>query len=128
MRIQFNINKKITINEKDQSYLRSLISSSLEVYESDIVELKVHLSDENEKRTASNAMQCLLDTEVKNGIQPLPVSCKAENIVLAILIALDKLTFSLEAMFMRLKNPKISFMTPQKLKLLAAIPVLKLQV
>ncbi|WP_179375683.1 hypothetical protein [Winogradskyella wichelsiae] len=121
MKIQFNINKTIAINEKDQFYLKSLISGNLENYDTDILEIKVHLSDENVKNIPLNSMKCSLNTEVKDEAFPLIVSCKAENFVLAILMALNKLRFSLDGMSTKLKNPIINFMIPKKNKCLALI-------
>ena len=73
-------------------------------------------------------MQCSLETETRGGTRPLSVSCEAENIVLAVLIALNKLTFSLETIFMRLKKPTNNFAITKRIKCLAFIPVIQLYV
>ena len=50
MKIQFNTDKTITGNERDQSYFTSMIADGLKNYESHITRIESHLSDENEKR------------------------------------------------------------------------------
>jgi hypothetical protein len=95
MKIQFNTDKTITGNEKDQLYFNSLIADGLENFESHISRIEVHLSDENGKKEGLNSKRCLLETRLE-GRQPIAVSCQADTVELALSGAIDKLTASLD--------------------------------
>ncbi|EPR70349.1 hypothetical protein ADIWIN_3705 [Winogradskyella psychrotolerans RS-3] len=103
MRIQFNTtqinsNKTIHITEKDTAYLTALFECRLENYGLHITEIDVHLSNENNKQEGCHGNRCSLSTNIVG--QPLhPISFEADNdnIVLAILHAIDKLKVSLMA-------------------------------
>tara|TARA_R110001592_G_scaffold102547_4_gene289437 strand:+ start:1221 stop:1535 length:315 start_codon:yes stop_codon:yes gene_type:complete len=100
MKIQFNTDKTITGNEKDQLYFNSLIADGLEKFESHISRIEVHLSDENGKKEGLNSKRCLLETRLE-GRQPIAVSCQADTVELAVSGAIDKLTASLETIIGR---------------------------
>jgi hypothetical protein len=100
MKIQFNTDKTITGNEKDQLYFNSLIADGLENFESHISRIEVHLSDENGKKEGLNSKRCLLETRLE-GRQPIAVSCQADTVELAVSGAIDKLTASLETIIGR---------------------------
>ncbi|REE25934.1 hypothetical protein DFQ09_102526 [Winogradskyella pacifica] len=103
MRIQFNTtqlnsNKTIHISEKDTAYLTALFECRLENYEIHIAEIDVHLSNENNKQEGDHSNRCLLSTNiVGRPFQPISFEADNDNIVLAILHAIDKLTVSLMA-------------------------------
>jgi hypothetical protein len=103
MKIQFNTDKTITGNEKDQLYFNSLIADGLENFESHISRIEVHLSDENGKKEGLNSKRCLLETRLE-GRQPIAVSCQADTVELAISGAIDKLTASLETIIGRIQD------------------------
>lgn len=105
MKIQFNTDKTIPGNEKDQHYFNSLIAEGIKNFESHITRIEVHLSDENGKKEGLNDMRCLLETRIE-GRQPLAVSCKANTVELAVSGAIDKLTASLETTIGRIQNHK----------------------
>jgi hypothetical protein len=100
MKIQFNTDKTITGNEKDQLYFSSLIADGLENLESHISRIEVHLSDENGKKEGLNSKRCLLETRLE-GRQPIAVSCQEDTVELAISSAIDKLKASLETIIGR---------------------------
>jgi hypothetical protein len=100
MKIQFNTDKTITGNEKDQLYFNSLIADGLENLESHISRIEVHLSDENGKKEGLNSKRCLLETRLE-GRQPIAVSCQEDTVELAVSGAIDKLTASLETIIGR---------------------------
>jgi hypothetical protein len=100
MKIQFNTDKTITGNEKDQLYFNSLIADRLENLESHISRIEVHLSDENGKKEGLNSKRCLLETRLE-GRQPIAVSCQEDTVELAVSGAIDKLTASLETIIGR---------------------------
>jgi hypothetical protein len=103
MKIQFNTDKTITGNEKDQLYFNSLIADGLENFESHISRIEVHLSDENGKKEGLNSKRCLLETRLE-GKQPIAVSCQADTVELAISGAIDKLTASIQTIIGRRKD------------------------
>jgi hypothetical protein len=103
MKIQFNTDKTITGNEKDQLYFNSLIADGLENFESYISRIEVHLSDENGKKEGLNSKRCLLETRLE-GKQPIAVSCQADTVELAISGAIDKLTASIQTIIGRRKD------------------------
>ena len=102
MKIQYNTirvnnHKTIYINEKDQSYFTSLIAGRLENYKANITQIEVQLSDKNEQNSGLHSMRCSLETSTKDAL-PLVIACQVDNdnIVLAVLIAVDKLIASLK--------------------------------
>lgn len=103
MKIQFNTDKTIPGNEKDQHYFNSLIEEGLKNFESHITRIEVHLSDENGKKEGLNDIRCLLETRIE-GRQPLAVSCQTDTVELAVSGAIDKLTASLETIIGRIQN------------------------
>lgn len=103
MKIQFNTDKTITGNEKDQLYFNSLIADGLENFESHISRIEVHLSDEKGKKEGLNSKRCLLETRLE-GRQPIAVSCQADTVELAISGAIDKLTASLDTIIGRIQD------------------------
>ncbi|SDD55619.1 hypothetical protein SAMN05421636_10123 [Pricia antarctica] len=103
MKIQFNTDKTISGNEKDQHYFTSLIEEGLKNFESYITRIEVHLSDENGKKEGLNDMRCLLETRIE-GRQPLAVSCQANTVEFAVSGAIDKLTASLETILGKIQD------------------------
>lgn len=103
MKIQFNTDKTITGNERDQSYFTSMIADGLKNYESHITRIESHLSDENEKKDGQKDMRCLLEARIK-GKPPVAVSCQANTIELAVSGAVDKLTALLKTTIGRMQN------------------------
>ena len=97
MKIQFNTDKSISGNEKNQDYFTAMISEALTNYEDHITRVEVHLSDEN------GNMRCLLEARIE-GKQPIAVSCQDNTVELAVSGAIDKLSASLETIFGRLQN------------------------
>jgi hypothetical protein len=100
MKIQFNTDKTITGNEKDQLYFNSLIADGLENLESHISRIEVHISNENGKKEGLNSKRCLLETRLE-GRQPIAVSCQEDTVELAVFGAINKLTTSLETIIGR---------------------------
>ncbi len=103
MKIQFNTDKTISGNEKDQHYFTSLIAEGLKNFESHITRIEVHLSDENGKKEGLDDMRCLLEARIE-GRQPLAVSCQADTVEFAVSGAIDKLTASLETILGRIQD------------------------
>ena len=101
MRIQFNTtelrsNQTLHITEKDTAYFTALIASRLEHYKSNISLIKVHISHVDNAVGAFNGSRCALSTTVADD-HLKPIICESENnnVVLALLNAIDTLTPSL---------------------------------
>ncbi len=103
MKIQFNTDKTIRGNEKDQQYFSSMIAEGLKNFESHISRIEVHLSDENGKKEGVNDMRCLLEARIE-GRQPTVVSDQADSVEMAVSGALDKLKASLKTIFGRSRD------------------------
>ena len=107
MIIQFNTIQiknfnTIHINDKDQSYFTSLITDRLKNYDSDIRTIDVQLSDKKERNNGLNVMRCLLNTSIEDS-KSLAIKSQVDNdnIVLAVLIAVDDLIASLKTVLKR---------------------------
>ncbi|MEO5776669.1 MAG: HPF/RaiA family ribosome-associated protein [Flavobacterium sp.] len=103
MKIQFNTDKTISGEERNQNHFTSVIEENLKRFESHITRIEVHLSDENGKKEAINDTLCLLEARLE-GRKPIAVSCKADSEALAISGATDKLKSTLNTIFGRLHD------------------------
>ncbi len=103
MKIQFNTDKTLSGNEREQQYYTSLITEELKNFESRITRIEVHLSDENGRKEGFNDMRCLLEARIE-GRQPTAVSHQADTVEMALSGALDKLKNSLETIQGRIQN------------------------
>lgn len=106
MTIQFNTDKNIIGDERNQNHYTSLIEEELKRYQSHITRIEVHLSDENGEKEGRNDVLCLLEARLE-GRQPMAVSYQADAIEQAVSGALDKLKTSLDTILGRLKIIKI---------------------
>lgn len=103
MKIQFNTDKTINGDERNQNHFTSLIAEGLKRFQSHITRIEVHLSDENGKKEGLNDILCLLEARIE-GRQPIAVSCQANTIELAVSGAVHKLKNSLETILGRIQN------------------------
>lgn len=95
MTIQFNTDKTINGDKKQQDYFTSQITEELKNYESNITRIEVHLSDENGEKEGVNAIRCLLEARIE-GKQPIAVTEQANSVELAVSGAITKLKSSLK--------------------------------
>lgn len=103
MKIQFNTDKTIEGDERNEEYFSSLISDALDRYKSNITRIEVHLKDENGNKDGFNDIQCVLEARIE-GKQPIAVKCQADTTELAVTGAIDKLEISLESLFGRMQD------------------------
>ena len=103
MKIQFNTDKTILGNEKDEHYFSTLIAEGLKKFDSHITRIEVHLSDENGKKEGFKDKRCLLETRIE-GRQPFAVSCQDNTVELAVSSTVEKLKASLETILGRMQN------------------------
>lgn len=103
MKIQYNTDKSISGEIRNEDYFSSLIADELKRYQSHITRIEVHISDENGKKDGENDILCLLEARLE-GRQPIAVSNQAGVIELAISGAITKLKASLNTIMGRLHN------------------------
>lgn len=103
MIVQFNTDKTIDGDEKNQNYFTSQINEDLSKYNSQITRIEVHLSDENGKKEGLNDVKCVLEARLE-GKAPIAVTQQAGSVELAVSGAIDKLKNSLETILGRIQN------------------------
>lgn len=103
MKIQFNTDKTISGDLRNQTFFTSQIADELERFQSHITRIEVHLSDENGKKEGTNDIICLLEARLE-GRQPIAVSSQADTVEKAVSSAIDKLKNSLETILERAAN------------------------
>jgi hypothetical protein len=103
MNIQFNTDKTVNGNEKQELHFTSLIAETLNRFQSHITRIEVHVSDENGSKKGVDDIRCLLEARME-GRQPISVSAQAGTIEAAVASALDKLKASLETIIGRIQN------------------------
>jgi len=100
MKIQFNTDKTVNGDERQQDFFTSQIADELERYQSEITRIEVHISDENGKKEGINDIRCLMEARLE-GKQPFAVSCQADKVELAVSGAIEKLKTSLKTILGR---------------------------
>lgn len=100
MKIQFNTDKTVSGDERQQDFFTSQISDELKRYESEITRIEVHISDENGKKDGINDIRCLIETRLE-GKKPIAVSCQADNVELAVSGSIEKLKTTLKTILER---------------------------
>lgn len=103
MKIQFNTDKSISGNERNEDFFSDLIVTEIDRYQTHITRIEAHVSDQNGNKDGINDIRCLLEARLE-GRQPIAVSAQADTIEKAISIALEKLKASLETILGRLQN------------------------
>lgn len=103
MKIQYNTDKTINGEERNQDFFSSQIAEELNRYESQITRIEVHLSDENGTKEGLKDIRCLLEARIE-GRKPIAVSNQADTIEVAVSGAIDKLKASLETILGKLQN------------------------
>jgi ribosome-associated translation inhibitor RaiA len=96
MKVQFNTDKTISGNERNEAFFTTHISEQLDRFQSEITRIEVHLSDENGDKKGTDDKHCLLEARLQ-GRQPIAVSNNAPTIEKAVSGALDKLKKSLDS-------------------------------
>jgi ribosome-associated translation inhibitor RaiA len=103
MKIQFNTDKTVNGEERNENHFASMIESALKRFESHITRVEVHLSDENGKKDGFNDMKCSLEARVE-GRKPVVVTCQAEKPELAVSGAIEKLKSALDTIIGKLQE------------------------
>jgi ribosome-associated translation inhibitor RaiA len=100
MKIQFNTDKTVSGEERQQDFFTSQISDELKRYQSEITRIEVHISDENGKKDGINDIRCLIEARLE-GKKPIAVSCQADNVELAVSGSIEKLKTTLKTILER---------------------------
>ncbi len=103
MKVQFNTDKSINGDEKQQDHFTTLINEGLKRFQTHITRIEVHLSDQNGKKEGLKDVLCLLEARIE-GKQPIAVSCQADTVQKAVPCAVSKLKASLETILGRAQN------------------------
>lgn len=103
MKIQFNTDKTISGEERNEDFFTNQIAKGLERFQSHITRIEVHLSDSNGKKDGLNDIMCLLEARLE-GRKPIAVSSQASTIESAVSEAILKLQTSLETILGRLQK------------------------
>lgn len=103
MKIQYNTDKTISGEERNEEYFSTLIAGELERFQSHITRIEVHLTDQNGKKEGQNDIRCLLEARLE-GRPPVVASEQTDTVANAVSGALDKLKASLVTITGRMKN------------------------
>ena len=101
MIIQFNTDKTINGDERNQDLFSDQIAKELDRYESHITRIEVHVSDENGQMEGIKDIRCLLEARLE-GRQPIAVTCQTDQVELSVSGAIDKLKAALETILGRI--------------------------
>lgn len=94
MTIQFNTDKTISGEQRQEEYFKSQIALGLERYNDHITRVEVYLKDENGKKEGFNDISCLLEARME-GKKPIAVNSKGDNVEKAISSAIEKMSNAL---------------------------------
>lgn len=94
MKIQFNTDKTISGEDRNQNHFSGVLQEGLKRFESHITRIEVHMSDENGKKDGINDTVCLLEARLE-GKKPIAVSSKGDSEIVALTGAINKLKASL---------------------------------
>lgn len=100
MTIQFNTDKTISGEARQEDYFTSVIREDLQRFSAHITRIEVHLSDENGKKDGPDDIRCLLEARLE-GRQPIVAIQKADAVEPAVSGAIKKLTASLDTILGR---------------------------
>jgi ribosome-associated translation inhibitor RaiA len=103
MMIQFNTDKTISGEQRNDDFFTKQIAKELDRFQSHITRIEVHLSDENGKKEGVNDINCLLEARME-GKKPIVASDQASSIAMAVSGATAKLKAALDTIVGRSQN------------------------
>ncbi|MFZ1749862.1 MAG: HPF/RaiA family ribosome-associated protein [Saprospiraceae bacterium] len=103
MLIQFNTDKTIKGDERNQEFFTSQIADELDRYRAHITRIEVHLKDVNGEKEGTDDKHCLLEARLK-GMKPIAVTNHGTTIEQAVSGATHKLVKTLETRLGRLNK------------------------
>lgn len=103
MQVQVNTDNHIRGREDLSRRVEDMLNDTLERFSDRITRVEVHLGDTNSSKSGPDDMRCMLEARVK-GHQPIAVAHHAEDLLLAIQGATDKLERALDSALGRLEE------------------------
>lgn len=100
MNIQYNTDKSISGEERQEDFFTSQIAKDLERFESHITRIEVHLKDENGHKEGLNDIHCNLEARLE-GRKPITVSHNGANVKQAVTGATTKIKAALDTVIGR---------------------------
>jgi len=102
MQIQINTDHNIEAHQKLTAQVTDVVENALSLYDEQIIQVDVHLSDENsDKKAGHNDMRCVMEAQLK-GRQPIAVTHQANTLNQAVDGAAEKLANLIEKTLERL--------------------------
>lgn len=95
MKIQFNTDKTVSGEERNEKHFSSMIEHGLKRFEMHLTRVEVHMSDENGSKDGPKDKKCSLEARVE-GRQPVAVTCIDDKLEKAVSGAIDKLKSALD--------------------------------
>lgn len=103
MQVQIYTQSHIDGHERMEAFFKESIATTLKRFEDKVTRLEVHISDENNHKTADNDKRCVIEARVA-GMAPIAVTNHSDTTEKAILGAIDKIKKSLEHAFDKLRT------------------------
>lgn len=97
-----NSDSSVNVDERVQEYVTDTTQQALFRFESSITRIKVHLSDEANKKT-HRRFKCGLEARLEH-MKPTAVSAESDNLDQAIDEALEKLAHHIDSVLGKLKS------------------------
>jgi len=90
MQIQVNTDNHVNGSEALAARVQQMVEGAVERFAEHITRIEAHLSDENADKHGDADKRCMLEARL-NGIKPIAVTHQAENMLLAVEGAAEKL-------------------------------------
>lgn len=103
MKVLFNTDSNVTINDALNESFTQMVTDDLIKYDDQITRVEVHFSDENAGKEAQNDKRCLLEVRLA-GLKPLAVTDNANSYQQALMGALDKMNNAIGNLIGRLNE------------------------
>lgn len=103
MKVQVNTDNHIKGTQRLNAYLDEKLNAALQRFSDRLTRVEVHLSDQNGEKKGKDDIQCRIEARA-NGLQPITVTSKGENMDIAINSAVDKIKSALDTVFGKLKS------------------------
>jgi hypothetical protein len=103
MKIQFNTDKTIAGDERNETFFSNQISEALQRFDSKVTRVEVHLKDENGNKDSVNSRSCILEARIE-GRQPIAVTAQANTVAQTVSDAINKLKSSLKTILGQMQS------------------------
>lgn len=103
MQIQYNTDKTINGDVRNNDFFTSFIAEELSRFEIHITRIEVYVSDENGEKEGPDDKQCKMEARLK-GRKPILVSSNGDTVRKAVSGATSKLKSALEKIIGKIQN------------------------